>query len=46
LMFTVMALLTLPALVKGKLSRWQGVKLLGIYAAFVILQVLIALHIV
>ena len=41
----VMALLTLPALRKGKLSRWQGVVLLGIYAAFVLLQILIALHI-
>ncbi len=41
----VMALLTLPALRKGKLSRWQGVVLLGIYATFVLLQILIALHI-
>ena len=42
LMVGVMALMTLPALVKGKLYRWQGVALLGIYAAFVVLQVLIA----
>lgn len=43
LMVGVMALMTLPALFKGKLRRWQGVTLLGIYAAFVTLQVLIAL---
>ena len=46
LMVGVMALMTLPALFKGKLRRWQGVALLGIYAAFVVLQVLIALKIV
>ena len=45
-MVGVMALMTLPALFKGKLSRWQGVALLSIYAAFVVLQVLIALKIV
>ncbi len=45
LMVTVMALMTLPPLVKGKLKRWQGVTLLCIYALFVILQVLIALHV-
>ncbi len=42
LMVAVMALMTLPALFKGKLGRWQGVTLLGIYGAFVVLQVLIA----
>ena len=42
LMVAVMALMTLPALCKKKLSRWQGVTLLVIYAAFVTLQVLIA----
>ena len=46
LMVAVMALMTLPALFKGKLGRWQGVTLLGIYVAFVVLQVLIALKIV
>lgn len=45
LMVGVMALMTLPALFKGKLYRWQGVTLLGIYVAFVVLQVLIALGI-
>ena len=33
-MLLVMALLTIPALVRGKLSRVQGVALLCIYAAF------------
>jgi cation:H+ antiporter len=42
----VMALMTLPALFRKKLSRWQGVTLLAIYAAFVTLQVLIAVGIV
>ncbi len=46
LMVVVMALMTLPAVIKGKLRRWQGVTLLGIYGAFVALQVLIALKIV
>ncbi len=46
LMIGVMALMTLPALIKGKLSRWQGITLLAIYAAFVTLQVMIALKVV
>ena len=46
LMVAVMAIMTLPALFKGKLRRWQGLLLLSIYAAFVLLQVLIALKIV
>ena len=37
-MFAVMALMTLPALFRGKLSRWQGIALLGIYAAFCVVQ--------
>ena len=45
LMVGVMALMTLPALLKKKLFRWQGIALLSIYAIFVTLQVLIALHI-
>ena len=45
LMVAVMAILTLPALAKKKLFRVQGFSLLGIYAAFVLLQVLIALHV-
>ncbi len=37
-MFTVMLILVVPPLVKGKLYRWQGVTLLAIYAAFCALQ--------
>ena len=37
-MLGVMALMTLPALLRKKLYRWQGGLLLGIYAAFVVLQ--------
>ena len=37
-MLCVMILMTLPALLKGKLSRWQGVTLLCIYAGFCIFQ--------
>ena len=37
-MFAVMALMTLPALIRGKLSRWQGVALLAIYAGFCTFQ--------
>nr|MBR4281169.1 calcium/sodium antiporter [Clostridia bacterium] len=35
LMFFVMAFMTLPAIIRGKLQRWQGVTLLGVYAAYV-----------
>ena len=38
LMIGVMLLLTVPALVCKKLRRWQGIALLGIYAAFCVLQ--------
>ncbi len=38
LMFFVMAFLTIPALRKGKLERWQGVMLLCVYAAFCLFQ--------
>ncbi len=37
-MLAVMAIMTLPAIFKGKLSRWQGITLLGIYAAFMVMQ--------
>lgn len=46
LMVGVMALMTLPAIIKKKLYRWQGISLLGIYAAFVVLQVLIAIGVI
>lgn len=45
LMVGVMGLMTLPALIKGKLGRWQGITLLGVYISFVVLQVLIALNV-
>ena len=37
-MLGVMLILTVPTLVKQKLSRWQGILLLGIYAAFCAVQ--------
>ncbi len=37
-MFTVMGIMIVPALIKGKLSRWQGITLLVIYAAFCCFQ--------
>jgi len=37
-MLAVMLLLTVPALTRKKLSRWQGILLLCIYAAFCIVQ--------
>lgn len=37
-MLLVMAILTIPTLIKQKLSRWQGFSLLAIYAGFCILQ--------
>jgi len=37
-MLGVMILMTVPALLKKKLGRWQGIALLGIYAAFVVCQ--------
>ena len=38
LMLAVMLLLTVPALATKKLSRWQGILLLCIYAAFCLFQ--------
>ena len=38
LMIGVMALMTLPALVRGKLARWQGLSLLCLYGAYCVLQ--------
>ncbi len=38
LMFFVMAFVTIPALIRGKLSRIQGIVLLIVYAAFCIFQ--------
>ena len=38
LMITVMLILTLPALIRSRLSRAQGILLLAIYAAFCVVQ--------
>lgn len=38
LMLFVMAFMTIPALIRGKLSRFQGIALLLIYAAFCVVQ--------
>ncbi|MBO5009080.1 MAG: calcium/sodium antiporter [Clostridia bacterium] len=40
--FAVMAIMTLPALFRGKLARWQGISLLLIYLAYTAMQVYIA----
>ncbi len=37
-MFAVMLILTVPALIRQKLSRVQGILLLAIYAAFCVIQ--------
>ncbi len=39
-MLLVMIILTIPALIKGKLERWQGISLLVIYAAFASFQLI------
>lgn len=40
-MLAVMLILTVPTLIKEKLSRWQGISLLSIYVAFCVLQFVI-----
>ena len=37
-MLSVMAIMALPALFRGKLARWQGITLIGVYAAFCVFQ--------
>ena len=41
IMLAVMLILTVPTLIKEKLSRWQGITLLSIYACFCVLQFII-----
>ena len=41
IMFAVMLILTVPTMIKQKLSRWQGIALLGIYVGFLALQFII-----
>ena len=36
--FLVMGLMTIPTILKGKLKRWQGISLLAIYIAFMVVQ--------
>ena len=36
--FAVMAIMTIPTIFRGKLSRVQGISLLAIYAAFLVIQ--------
>ncbi len=38
LVFIVMGIMTVPTIIKGKLSRWQGISLLTLYAAYCVLQ--------
>ncbi len=40
-MLTVMAVMTVPTLVREKLSRWQGILLLCIYSVFCVLQFIV-----
>ena len=41
LVFIVMGIMTIPTIIKGKLQRWQGISLLVIYVAYVLLQALV-----
>ena len=38
LVFVAMAILTVPTMIRGKLSRWQGIVLLSLYVAFCTFQ--------
>ena len=38
LMLSVMAVLCVPPLISGRTKRWQGILLLGVYAAFTVYQ--------
>ena len=38
LVFLVMGIMTIPTIFRGKLSRWQGILLLSLYAAYCVLQ--------
>ncbi|MBO5716413.1 MAG: calcium/sodium antiporter [Clostridia bacterium] len=40
-MLFVMAFLTIPALARGKLSRWQGITLIAVYVTFCAVQFMI-----
>lgn len=38
LVFLVMGIMTIPTIIKGRLSRWQGISLLCLYGAYCVLQ--------
>ena len=38
LVLIVMGIMTVPTIIKGRLQRWQGIALLGLYAAYCLLQ--------
>ena len=38
LVFVVMGIMTIPTIIKGKLSRWQGIALLTLYASYCAFQ--------
>ena len=38
LVLIVMGIMTVPTIIKGRLQRWQGIALLGLYAAYCVLQ--------
>lgn len=38
IMLAVMAIMTIPTILRGRLARWQGITLLAIYAAFTVMQ--------
>ena len=40
IVFLVMGIMTIPTILKGKLKRWQGISLLAIYVAFMMVQFL------
>ena len=41
LVFITMGILTIPTIIKGKLSRWQGIALLAVYAGFIASQAIL-----
>jgi cation:H+ antiporter len=41
LVFITMGILTIPTIIKGKLSRWQGIALLVVYAGFIASQAIL-----
>lgn len=41
LMFIVMLIMVIPAFIKGKLFRWQGIILLALYVAYILFQFLL-----